>query len=39
VEDYMLINAVNLGEAAALIQNCPIFESDGYAEVKEIMAP
>jgi len=37
VGGYLLINAVNLEEATALIQDCPIFEFNGRAEVKEIM--
>lgn len=38
VGSYLLINATNLEEAIALIQSCPIFGFDGYAEVREIMS-
>lgn len=35
---YLLVNAVNLEEAATFLPDCPVFEFDGYTEVREIMA-
>ena len=32
---FLLIKANDLEEATAIIQSCPIFEFDGYAEVRE----
>ena len=37
VGGYMFIEAPGLEEAAALIQTCPIFDSGGFAEVREVM--
>jgi predicted ester cyclase len=37
VGGFLLINAANLEEATAITQTCPIFDFDGFAEVREIM--
>lgn len=39
VGGYLLINAHDLDEATSLMQDCPIFEFGGYAEIREIMTP
>ena len=36
VGGFLLLKANNLDEAAEIISSCPIFESDGYAEVREL---
>ena len=37
VGGYLIINADSLEEATILMKSCPIFEFDGYAEVRETM--
>ena len=37
VGGYLIINADSLEEATTLVKSCPIFEFDGYAEVRETM--
>lgn len=37
VGGFLLINAANLEEATAITQTCPIFDFDGFAEVRETM--
>jgi hypothetical protein len=36
VGGFLLINADDLDEAAAIAGSCPIYEADGYAEVREL---
>jgi hypothetical protein len=36
VGGYLLIKANDLDEAAKIIRNCPIYEFDGYAEIREV---
>jgi hypothetical protein len=38
VGGFLLIKAESLDEASAIIASCPIFESGGYAEVREFMS-
>lgn len=38
VGGFLLIRAESLDEASAIIASCPIFESGGYAEVRELMS-
>ncbi|HEY4195075.1 MAG TPA: YciI family protein [Mucilaginibacter sp.] len=35
VGGYLLLQAANLNEAVAIVQELPIYEFDGYAEVRE----
>src|SRR4051812_35861539 len=37
VGGYLLIRATDLQEATSLIRTCPIFEFDGFAEIREVM--
>ncbi|MDB5240446.1 MAG: hypothetical protein JWP57_1071 [Spirosoma sp.] len=37
VGGYLLLKAATLDEAISIIRTCPIFEADGYAEIREIM--
>jgi hypothetical protein len=37
VGGYLLIKAESLEEATELMKSCPVFESDGFAEVREVM--
>ena len=37
VGGYLLVRAQSLEEATELIKTCPVYESDGFAEVREIM--
>jgi hypothetical protein len=37
VGGYMLIKAENLEAATELIKSCPVFEFDGFAEIREMM--
>jgi hypothetical protein len=34
---FLLLNCVNLDEATEIVKSCPIFEFDGYAEVRELI--
>ena len=36
VGGFLIIKSKDLNEATELIKSCPIFEFDGYAEVREI---
>jgi len=36
VGGFLLLKAENLDEAVAITRSCPIFEFDGYAEVREM---
>jgi len=36
VGGFLLLKARNLDEAAEIISSCPIFESGGYAEVRQL---
>lgn len=36
VGGFLLIREENLETATALLQTCPIFESDGWAEIREL---
>lgn len=36
VGGFLLIKANNLDEAETIIKSCPIFEFDGYAEIREM---
>ncbi|MDH7461011.1 YciI family protein [Chitinophagaceae bacterium 26-R-25] len=36
VGGFLLLKAENLDEAVSIVQSCPIFEFDGYAEVREL---
>ena len=38
VGGFLLIKAESLDEASTIIASCPIFESGGYAEVREFMS-
>ncbi len=33
---YLLIKAKDLEEAVKIIRDCPIYEFDGYAEIREV---
>ncbi len=37
VGGYLIINADSLDHATEIIKTCPIFDSDAFAEVREIM--
>ena len=37
VGGYLIINANDLNEAAAIAKNCPIYEFEGYVEIREIV--
>jgi hypothetical protein len=37
VGGFLLIRANNLDEAVEIVKTCPIFEFDGFAEVREMM--
>jgi hypothetical protein len=37
VGGYLLIKAKDLQEATSLIKDCPVFEFDGFAEIREMM--
>lgn len=36
VGGFLLLNADSLDEAAAIAASCPIYEADGYTEVREL---
>lgn len=36
VGGFLLLNAENLDEAAQIAASCPIYEADGYTEVREL---
>ena len=36
VGGYLLLKANSLDEAADIIQGCPVYEFDGYVEVREL---
>jgi len=36
VGGFLLLKATDLGEAENIMQTCPIFEFDGYAEIREM---
>jgi hypothetical protein len=38
VGGYILLNTDDLDEATEIIKSCPIFEFDGYAEIRELVA-
>ena len=38
VGGFLLLKAASLHEATAIAASCPIFEFDGYAEVRELQA-
>jgi hypothetical protein len=37
VGGYLLIEAHDIDEATAIMKTCPIFEFDGYAEIRPVM--
>ena len=39
VGGFIILHAASLEEATAIAQTCPIFEFDGYAEVREMIFP
>ena len=36
VGGYLLLNAVDFEEAVEIMKTCPIYEFDGYAEIREL---
>lgn len=34
---FLFIKAADLEEAAELVKSCPIFEADGFAEIRELI--
>ncbi|WP_461112352.1 YciI family protein [Spirosoma jeollabukense] len=36
VGGYLLINATDLDEAVALMQTCPVFDADGFVEIRAV---
>lgn len=34
---FLILNAADLEEATAIMKSCPIFEFDGYAEIRPVM--
>jgi hypothetical protein len=38
VGGYIIVNAKDIDEAVALSKGCPIFKSDGEAEIREILS-
>ncbi|WP_338869295.1 YciI family protein [Spirosoma sp. SC4-14] len=37
VGGYLLIRANDLDEATTLLQTCPVFDADGFIEIREMM--
>ena len=37
VGGYLILHAENIEEATAIMQGCPIFEFDGYVEIRPVM--
>jgi hypothetical protein len=37
VGGYLLIRAENMQEATELMKTCPVFEFDGFAEIREVI--
>src|SRR4051812_10709779 len=37
VGGYLLLQANNIHEATDLMTTCPVFESDGFVEIREVM--
>lgn len=37
VGGFLFVKASNLEEAAELVKGCPIFEADGFAEIRELI--
>lgn len=33
---YLLLNATDLDDAASIVKTCPVFDFDGYAEIREL---
>jgi hypothetical protein len=36
VGGYLLLNAIDIDEATEIMKTCPIYEFDGYAEIREL---
>ena len=36
VGGYLLIKAIDFDEAVALMQTCPVFDADGFVEIREM---
>jgi len=37
VGGYLIMQATDLPEVTSLIKSCPVFELDGFAEIREMM--